>query len=631
MAFSPDKSDPRLYHVASAAAIIFGIKSATLQPPAAAVAGTAAIAIRTVTPGRAVIKTAERITFLDLPVNKNYKSTLLQPLFSASNFHEMKTKIENLIIAAARRAHAGGLLPAAELPAVVVEEPKVENHGDLATNFAMAAASLQKMAPRKIAEVIVDHLDDSELLLEKTEVAGPGFINFFVKPSAWHPIMKQIHQAGARYGSSTFGKGRRVQVEFVSANPTGPLHVGHGRGAAVGDSVGNILAFCGFEVQKEYYINDSGRQIRTLGRSVFLRYQQLCGRQVEFPADCYQGAYIRELALGIKTDKQDQLLHQPEEDAIAYCARLAAGEILEGIRSDLNDFGVRFDVWFSEQGLYDAGTVDRVIQDFQRRGSVYTRDGAQWFKTSAFGDEKDRVVVRNNGLTTYFASDIAYHQDKYARGFDRVIDVWGADHHGYIPRMNAAVAASGYRREQFQVILVQLVNLLRGGQPVAMSTRAGEFVTLRDVVDEVGTDAARFIFLSRHYESPLDFDLELATQKTNDNPVYYVQYVHARICSMIRKAVENGTADIRYEPAAVARLIEPEEIRLIKALSRFPETVRGAADNLEPHRVTFFLMSLASAFHGYYNKHRVLTDDAELSCGRLYLVEAVRKVIENGQ
>lgn len=542
----------------------------------------------------------------------------------------IKDKLKSLVTEAAERARANGDLPSSEMPPVSIEEPKADAHGDLSTNFAMVAASIQKMPPRKIAEAVIANLQDRGRLLEKTEIAGPGFINFFVRPTAWHPVLQEIHQAGGRYGASTFGRERKVQVEFVSANPTGPLHVGHGRGAAVGDSVGNILAFCGFQVEKEYYINDSGRQIRTLGKSVFLRYLELHGRELDFPDDCYQGDYIRELAQRIQNERGDQLLLQPEEEAIGYCARLAAGEILEGIRNDLNGFGVTFDVWFSEQSLYDTGTIDKVIKDFQQRGSVYEQDGALWFATSAFGDEKDRVVVRNNGLTTYFASDIAYHQDKYARGFDRVIDVWGADHHGYIARVTAAVEASGYRRDQFHVILVQLVNLLRGGEPVAMSTRAGEFVTLRDVVEEVGTDAARFIFLSRHYESPLDFDLELAKQKSNDNPVYYVQYVHARICSMIRKAAGSGISGIQYEEAAVARLTEPEEIQLIKDLSRFPETVRSSAENLEPHRITFFLMNLASAFHTYYNKHRVLTDDPVLSCGRLYLVEAVRKVIANG-
>jgi arginyl-tRNA synthetase len=546
------------------------------------------------------------------------------------NLEIMKPKIKQLIIQAAQRAHAKGDLPATEFAEVDVEEPKADAHGDFSTNFAMVMASAQRMPPRKIADAIVGHLKDAEGILAQTEIAGPGFINFFIKPQAWHPILHDIHAADGRYGTSDFGKGKKIQVEFVSANPTGPLHVGHGRGAAVGDSVANILAFCGFEVEKEYYVNDSGRQIRTLGLSVYLRYKQLLGHTLEFPAECYQGDYIRQMAAEIKAEKGEALLKQDEEDAILFCARQAAAEILDGIRDDLNLFGVTHDVWFSEQSLYDSGAVDATITDFRSRDHVYEKDGALWFRTSDFGDVKDRVVVRQNGLTTYFASDIAYHQDKYDRGFDTVIDVWGADHHGYIPRMKAAVEACGYDPDQFDVILVQLVNLLRAGEPVAMSTRAGEFVTLKDVIEEVGSDAARFIFLTRHYESPLDFDLVLAKQKTNENPVYYVQYVHARISSIIRKAAERGIDEIVRDEAAVATLTAPEEIQLIKTLARYPEAVTSSAKTLEPHRITFFLMNLASAFHAYYNKHRVLVDDPTLCHGRLYLVEAVRKVIRNG-
>jgi arginyl-tRNA synthetase len=384
-------------------------------------------------------------------------------------------------------------------------------------------------------------------------------------------------------------------------------------------------------VQREYYINDSGRQIRTLGLSVYLRYAALCGRTIEFPEDCYQGDYIRDLAAQIRQEKGDALLEGDEAEAVDYCARHAAGSILEGIRKDLEDFGVQFDRWYSEQSLFDEGRVEAALDDLRRRGIVYEKDGAQWCRTTDYGDEKDRVVVRQNGLATYFASDIAYHREKYSRGFDRVIDVWGADHHGYIPRMTAAIEASGQRRDQFQVILVHLVNLLRGGQPVAMSTRAGEFVTLAEVVAEVGRDAARFIFLTRHHESALDFDLELAKQKTNDNPVYYVQYVHARIASILRKAAEeHGVGEVLFDPEAVASLTETEEIALIKAMAAFPETIATAAANLEPHRVTFFLMDLAAAFHAYYNRHRVLTEDPLLARGRLFLVAAVRQVIARG-
>ncbi|MGD8992205.1 MAG: arginine--tRNA ligase [Desulfobacterales bacterium] len=542
----------------------------------------------------------------------------------------MKQKLQDLIYSAAKSAFEKGDLPSADIPAVEIEEPRADAHGDFSTNIAMVTASIQKMAPRQIADVIIAHLQDPQHLIEKTEIAGPGFINFFVKPSAWHPVLRKIHDADTRYGAIDIGQGQKFQVEFVSSNPTGPLHVGHGRGAAVGDAVANILAFCGYDVQKEYYINDSGRQIRTLGRSVYLRYRELHDQTVEFSEDCYQGAYILDLAADLKAQKGDRLLDRPEEDAVMDCAHFAAAKILDGIRDDLTFFGVKFDRWFSEQSLYDSGRVAEILEQFRRQGIVYEKEGALWFKTSDFGDEKDRVVVKANGEMTYFASDIAYHQDKYDRGFERVVDVWGADHHGYIPRMKAAIEACGHQRNQFDVILVQLVNLLRAGEPVAMSTRAGEFETLKDVINEVGRDAARFIFLTRHYESALDFDLEVAKQKTNDNPVYYVQYVHARIASIMRKGRQQGAGKVFWDDEAVARITAPEEIDLIKALARYPDILAGSAKSMEPHRVTYYLMELASAFHTYYNKHRVLTDDVLLRCGRLNLILAVQKVIRNG-
>lgn len=542
----------------------------------------------------------------------------------------MKNHIRKLVLDAARKAHDAGVLPSEAFPAVEVEEPKIESHGDFATNFAMLSAKVQKMPPRGIAQALMDHMVDTEGHLDRLEIAGPGFVNFFLKPSAWPPVLANVLDQDQRYGASDMGRGKKVQVEFVSANPTGPLHVGHGRGAAVGDATANILALCGYDVQREYYINDSGRQIKTLGRSVLLRCRELIGESVDFPDDCYQGDYIHILAQEVIDAKGADFIGQDGDDALNYCARYAADAILAGIRTDLEAFGVHYEEWFSEQRLYDEGLVEQVLEELKARGVVYSKDNAWWFNTTEYGDEKDRVVVRQNGLTTYFASDIAYHKNKFERGFDRVIDVWGADHHGYIARMNAAVEATGQRREQFQVILVQLVNLLRGGQPVAMSTRAGEFVTLQEVVDEVGRDAARFIFLTRAYDSPLDFDLELAKQRTNDNPVYYVQYVHARIASILRKAQENGMDPVAWAEDAGKRLIEPEEIALIKALDRYPRVARMAAEALAPHRITYYLMQLAALFHAYYNKHRVLVEDRELAAGRLCLILAVQKVIRNG-
>jgi len=542
----------------------------------------------------------------------------------------MKQKIKNMIYNAFKDAYDKGDLLSSDFPEIEVEETKTESHGDFSTNISMVMASIQKMPPRKIANAIIKNINDPDGILDKTEIAGPGFINFFLNKNSWHPVLQKIHEQDALYGASDIGKGKKIQVEFVSANPTGPLHVGHGRGAAVGDCLANILLFCGYNVEKEYYINDSGRQINTLGRSVFLRYEELFEADVQFPEDCYQGDYVRDLAAKVRDDNEDKLFSLNEEEAISYCARFAAKDILSEIKEDLESFGVVFDNWYSERKLYDSKKVDKIINDFRKQNIIFEDDGALWFRTKNFGDEKNRVVVRNNGLTTYFASDIAYHQDKFDRGFERVIDVWGADHHGYIPRVSAAIEALGHTRDKFNVILIQLVNLLREGEPVAMSTRSGEFVTLRDVINEVGSDAARFIFLTRHYESPLDFDLELAKKKTNDNPVYYVQYVHARISSIVRKAQERGISDIVRNDAAISGLTEPEEIQLIKTMARYPEIVRCSAEYMEPHRITYYLMNLASAFHAYYNKHRVLTDEAELTLGRLYLVLAIKKIIRNG-
>lgn len=542
----------------------------------------------------------------------------------------MKSLLKELIRHAADRAHAAGALPHDLFPEAEIDVPKVEAHGDYSTNFALVAARSQKMAPRQVADALCAHIADPDGLLARTEIAGPGFINFFLRPSAWLPLLAAVHDQGPRYGSSDLGRGTRVQVEFVSSNPTGPLHVGHGRGAAVGDSMARILAASGYAVQKEYYINDSGRQIQTLGRSVLLRHRQLAGETVSFPEDCYQGDYIVDLARELRARHGDALLAAEEAEGVMRCARYAADTITEGMRQDLLDFGVAFDRWYSEQSLYDAGRVEASLEALQARGVVYPKDGALWFNTSAFGDEKDRVVVRNNGQTTYFASDIAYHQEKFERGFDRVIDVWGADHHGYIPRMKAAVQASGVDPARFEVILVQMVNLLRGGAPVAMSTRAGEFVTLREVMKEVGRDAARFIFLTRSADSTLDFDLEVAKQKTNDNPVFYVQYVHARISSILRKAEGNGLGFAGWDAAGATCLDTPDDIQLIKILGRFPEIVAASARLLEPHRVAFYLLDLAAAFHSYYNRQRVLTDEPALTRARLSLITGVRQVIRNG-
>ncbi|NTW37717.1 MAG: arginine--tRNA ligase, partial [Syntrophobacteraceae bacterium] len=397
--------------------------------------------------------------------------------------------------------------------------PKLPQHGDYATNVALSLTRPLKRNPRAIAEEIVRNIQDRDAILQKVEIAGPGFINFFVKPEAWLAILEDILGDPSGYGHRNLGEGKKVQVEFVSANPTGPLHIGHGRGAATGDVLGNILSASGFEVQREYYINDAGNQMDTLGRSLYYRYLQLLGEPVDFPENHYQGDYMKELARDFLGEAGDRYRDAPLEAVLGTFTRYAGDLILDGIREDLDAFGVTFDEWFSEESLHRADAIRKTIQELRSSGHVYEDEGATWFRSTAFGDEKDRVVVRANGMSTYFAADLAYHRNKFSRGFETVVDIWGADHHGYVERMLAGVQAMGRQRSDLRIILVQLVNLLRGGVPVAMSTRAGEFVTLKEVVDEVGKDAARFIFLTRRSDSPLDFDLEVAKMQSNDNPV----------------------------------------------------------------------------------------------------------------
>jgi arginyl-tRNA synthetase len=513
---------------------------------------------------------------------------------------------------------------------VQLEVPRIEAHGDFATNLALNLAKPNRCSPRDIATSFVDQLRDGDGLFAKVEIAGPGFINLMISPAAWYEVLDVIHRLEQDYGRSDFGHGRYVQVEFVSANPTGPLHVGHGRGAAVGDALASILEATGHRVEREYYINDAGTQIETLGRSVFLRYQQLLGRQVEFPETCYQGQYIQALAKEMQEIHGDSYLNSSEEEILPLFSDFAASRILESIRQDLEDFGVHYDRWFSENSLYENGAVDRVIETLKASGSIFEKDGALWFRSTALGDEKDRVVVRANGMTTYLASDLAYHQNKYLRGFDLVINLWGADHHGYMERMYAGVMALGRKREDLRLLLVQLVNLLRKGKQVTMSTRAGEFVTLKDVIDEVGRDAARFFFLTRRSDSPLEFDLELAKEKSADNPVYYVQYAHARISSIIRLAKERQLDLEVPENLDLERLSLPEEMALIKQLSLYPEVVESSARFLEPHRLSYYLTELASGFHSYYKHHRIIQDDPGLAQARYHLVKAIRLVVGNG-
>jgi arginyl-tRNA synthetase len=516
--------------------------------------------------------------------------------------------------------------------ALELDMPNLPQHGDYATNVAFSLTRQLRRNPRDIAAQIVANLKDPDQIIDRTEIAGPGFINFFIQPSAWHQVLGEILSDPSAYGCQDVGKGKRVQVEFVSANPTGPLHIGHGRGAATGDVLANILTACGYRVEREYYINDAGNQMDTLGRSLYYRYREVMGEALSFPEGHYQGDYMRELAREFGEQEGTKFLKIPLEEVLPVFTRFAGSRILNGIKDDLDRFGVHFDHWFSEQSLHDTDALLSTIEALAARGYVYESDSARWFRSTAFGDEKDRVVIRSNGVSTYFASDLAYHRDKFERGFDIVIDIWGADHHGYVERVLAGVQALGRERDDLRVILVQLVNLLRAGKPVAMSTRAGEFVTLREVIDEVGKDAARFIFLTRRSDSPLDFDLEVAKSQSNDNPVYYVQYAHARLCSIFEVAKQRGTAYLGpagMRPSLLKYLALPEELQLIKLLGEYPHVLAKCATALESHFIPYYLHELVSLFHSYYNQNRILSEDTELTEARLAMADAIRLVIQN--
>lgn len=541
----------------------------------------------------------------------------------------MKYVITELLKQAIATAVHKGLLSEVNLPYIEVEAAKDPVHGDYATNAALVMAYRAKKDPRKIAEILVGEIDGHNQIIEKIEIAGPGFINFFIRDEMWRNLLQDVDAKGERYGENDLGKGKKVQVEFVSANPTGPLHIGHARGAVVGDVIANILEASHYSVFREYYINDAGNQMNNLGKSVLLRYRELLGEHVDFPDDCYQGDYIRDIAREI-LEKEGGGWQEKGEAVIPFFTAYAAGAILEEIKKDLRDFGVVFDRYFSENELYKNGDVAKLLSTLEEKGFIYSDGETLWFKATAFGDEKDRVVVRKNGEPTYFAADIAYHENKFSRGFDKVIDIWGADHHGYIHRLTASVESLGHERESLKIVLVQLVNLLRDGKPVVMSTRSGEFVTMKEVVDEVGKDAARYNFLMRRSDSHLDFDLDLAKRQSSENPVYYVQYAHARICSIFGTAGQRGYGVPSFSDVSdIHRLNIPEEMALIKAIARFPEVVEGAARTLEPHRLTFYLNDLAAIFHNYYNKHKVVSSDEELTAARLFLVKSIRTVLRN--
>jgi len=503
-----------------------------------------------------------------------------------------------------------------------VEEPRDPSHGHLAANAALVLAKTFQANPRQLAERILARLDNREGWIEKAETAGPGFINFTLSVKWWAEALAAILAAGDDYGQRP-PQGRRVMVEFVSANPTGPLHVGHGRGAAIGDALARLLDRAGYEVSREYYINDAGRQMRLLGQSVLARMREMTGDSAPFPENHYRGEYIRDLAREILAEKGPSILERPAEELAEELTDFAAGRILAGIRADLAAFGVEYDRWFPESLLHREGQVEKALENL--RDFLYEKDGALFFRSTDFGDDRDRVLIKTGGDGTYFQADLAYHWNKLQRGFDQLIDIWGADHHGYVARVKAAVAALGGNPEALSVLLVQLVSLVRDGRPAVMSTRAGEFVTLREVLDEVGPDAARFIFLTRSPDTTLEFDLNLARAKTRDNPVYYVQYAGARVESLIRQA--GGPPDDGQD---LMLLAQPEETALIKHLSAFPELVETAARKREPHLVTTYLTALARQFHYYYGRHPIVSAGPGLAPARLTLCRAVRLVTRLG-
>ena len=542
----------------------------------------------------------------------------------------MKQPLERLLRDACERATQGGELVTTTLPPLFLSVPKVADHGDLASNVAMMLARGEKKKPRDVAEAIVRNLRDEAGILDHVEIAGPGFINFRFAPSYWWQCLRDCEAEGDQFGRSTIGEGRRVQIEFVSANPTGPLHVGHARGAVTGNALALLLRATGHEVTREYYINDAGNQMEMLGASTYARYATKCGQETPLPEGGYPGDYLVDVAATIEASEGRRYMDVDPEEARAALRDRAGSLLLDQIRQDMAALNIQFDEFISEKKLRADGVVATTLDDLVAAGFVYDAEGARWFRSTEFGDDKDRPVVKSGGEFTYFAADIAYHRQKYARGFHRIIDVWGADHHGHVPRMKAAMQALGLDPSALDVVLVQVVHLTRNGEPVRMGKRAGEFVMLRDLVDDVGADAATFFLLMRKSDAQLEFDLELAKRQSSDNPVFYVQYAHARIASILRQAGEAGIDRAAVAAADPARLTEPEELALVRRLAQFPETVEASALELEPHRVVFFLMELAGDFHRYYNRTRILGDDRELVAARLLLAINVQKVVRVG-
>lgn len=538
---------------------------------------------------------------------------------------DIKAILSDAIVKTAQQAIAAGVVKEGTLPEVLLTVPPKKEFGDFATNFAMQSARALRCNPRVLAQYIVDHLDCA--YVKRMEIAGPGFLNFYLDPDWVYDMLAHIVEAGENYGNLPKASDEKIQVEYVSANPTGPLHVGHGRGAAVGSALSNLLKAAGYDVEQEYYINDAGNQMNNLARSVNARYLELLGQTCEFPEDGYHGHDIIDTAQRIIDKYGDRFLKMEEDERLEQFKTIAYQEKLAALKEDLERFNVRFDVWFSEKTLHEANKIHEACDYLLEKGYMEKRDGALWLKSTEFGDDKDRVVIRDNGVPTYFAADIAYHTNKFNRGFDRVINLWGADHHGYIARMKAAMQCMGFKPEQLEILVLQMVRLLRDGQEVKMSKRTGQSVTLNELIDEVGTDAARFFFVMRSIDSQLDFDLDLAVKKSNDNPVFYVQYAHARICSIMRQMAEAG---ITVQGKGNYRLLtEPVEVDLIKKLGEYPEMLSAAAKERAVQQVAHYVYDLAGLFHSAYNQCRILGVNEELQQARLAMVMAVGHVVRH--
>lgn len=516
----------------------------------------------------------------------------------------------------------------AELPPIILEEPKDTSHGDFASNIAMQLARIAKRAPRQIAEQIVDEIDKSKAQVNRIDIAGPGFINFFMDESYLHGVIDTVLTEGDNYGKTDTGEGQRIQVEFVSVNPTGEPHLGHARGAVFGDVLSNVFEAAGYDVEREYYINDAGNQIDQLALSIETRYFEALGKEAEMPEDGYRGKDIVEIGKQLAEKDGDKWLNVPREERLSFFREHGLTVLLSRIKEILANFRVHFDNWFSETTLYEDGKIEDVLKTLTEKGYIYEKDGATWFKSTVFGDDKDRVLVKSDGSYTYLTPDIAYHQDKLNRGYDKIINVWGADHHGYVARMSAAIQALGYPAEIFSVSIMQMVNVIEDGEIVRMSKRTGKAITLRELVEEVGVDAVRYFFNMRSNDSQLDFDIDLARSESNENPVYYVQYAHARICTMLRQAEKKGfTLDSNFDASL---LHSKREQQLLKQIASFPELVAEAAKREAPYRITQYVYDLAASLHSFYNAEKVINEDnRELTIARIALVNAVRITIAN--